>query len=121
MIQDVLILGGGTAGFFMAASLKTHHPRLRVRVVRSPTLGIIGVGEGSTTDLLRFLHGFLRVPPEEFYRAVKPSLKLGIKFLWGKEDYHYTFSGALRQKFEPSGIPVGFACGESLADVDAVT
>jgi len=121
MIQDVLILGGGTAGFFMAASLKTHHPRLRVRVVRSPTLGIIGVGEGSTTDLLRFLHGFLRVPPAEFYRAVNPSLKLGIKFLWGKADYHYTFTGALRQKFESSGVPVGFACGESLADVDPVT
>ena len=47
MIQDVLILGGGTAGFFMGASLKTHHPSLRVRLVRSPGLGIIGVGEGS--------------------------------------------------------------------------
>ena len=121
MIQDVLILGGGTAGFFMAASLKTHHPCLRVRVVRSSTLGIIGVGEGSTTDLLRFIHGFLRVPPSEFYRAVKPSLKLGIKFLWGKEDYHYTFTGALRQKFEPSGVPIGFACDETLADVDIHT
>jgi len=121
MIQDVLILGGGTAGFFMAASLKTHHPSLRVRVVRSPSLGIIGVGEGSTTDLLRFLHGYLRVPPEEFHRAVKPSLKLGIKFVWGQEDYHYTFTGALRQKFQPSGIPVGFACDGSLADADLAT
>lgn len=118
MIQDVLVLGGGTAGFLMAASLKTQHPHLRVRVVRSPTLGIIGVGEGSTPDFLRFLHGFLNVPPAEFYQAVQPSLKLGIKFIWGKEDYHYSFSGPLSQKFTASGTALGYVADEGLVDIN---
>jgi tryptophan halogenase len=121
MIQDVLILGGGTAGFFMAASLKTHHPSLRVQLVRSPGLGIIGVGEGSTPDLLNFIHGHLRIPPAEFYRAVKPSLKLGIKFLWGKQDYNYSFTSALRQRLGKSDMPIGFVCDEAMTDVDPAT
>ena len=121
MIQDVLILGGGTAGFFMAASLKTHHPSLLVQLVRSPGLGIIGVGEGSTPDLLNFIHGHLGVPPAEFYRAVKPSLKLGIKFLWGKQDYNFSFTSALRQRLGQSDMPIGFVCDEALTDVDLAT
>jgi tryptophan halogenase len=121
MIQDVLILGGGTAGFFMAASLKTHHPGLRVQLVRSPGLGIIGVGEGSTPDLLDFIHGHLRIPPAEFYRAVKPSLKLGIKFLWGKHDYNYSFTNALRLRLGQSDMPIGFVCDEAMTDVDPAT
>jgi len=121
MINDILILGGGTAGLFAALSLRRHLPEVNVRIVRSSIIGIIGVGEGSTPDLPRFLHGHLGIPPEEFYREVKPSLKLGIKFIWGLEDYGYTFSTPLRQKFKASGIPVGYACETSLADIDWVT
>jgi hypothetical protein len=39
-----------------ALALKTKLPALAVRVIRSPELGIIGVGEGSTAALTDFLH-----------------------------------------------------------------
>lgn len=119
MVQDIVILGGGTAGFLMALSLRTRLPHLRVRLVRSPSLGVIGVGEGSTTDLPAFLHGYLGIPPDEFHREVRPSLKLGIKFIWGPGDpYHYGFTGALRQFVQESALPVGFLCDKTLSGVD---
>lgn len=122
MVKDVIILGGGTAGFLMALSLRRRLPNIRVRLVRSPSLGVIGVGEGSTTDLPAFIHGYLGIPPDEFHREVKPSLKLGIKFVWGQGDgYHYGFGGALRQCVRETGLPVGFLCDRSLSGVDMST
>jgi tryptophan halogenase len=119
MVKEIVILGGGTAGFMMAISLRTRLPEMRVRLVRSPTIGVIGVGEGSTTDLPSFFHGYLGIPPEEFYREVKPSLKLGIKFIWGSGDaYHYGFAGALRQHIQETALPVGFLCDKTLSGAD---
>lgn len=115
MIQEVVILGGGSAGFLMALALRRKVPRLRVRLLRSPSLGIIGVGEGSTADLPAFLHGFLGVPPADFFRAVNPSLKLGIRFDWGPEKpYIYTFTEAMRQTVGERHLACGYALGHDL-------
>ena len=115
MVKDILILGGGSAGFLMALALRRKVPSIRVRLLRSPSLGIIGVGEGSTADLPSFLHGFLGVPPAEFFRAVNPSLKLGIRFDWSPgEPYIYTFAEAMRQSVGERQLPCGFACGHDL-------
>jgi tryptophan halogenase len=57
-IDRVLILGSGSAGLLAAITLKARLPSLAVQIVRSPTIGIIGVGEGSTADLPNHLHGF---------------------------------------------------------------
>ena len=43
-VRRVLVLGGGSAGFLAAITLKKHMPSLDVRVLRSKELGIIGVG-----------------------------------------------------------------------------
>ena len=48
MIRQVVVLGGGSAGLLAALSLKIRLPQLKVRVVFSREIGIIGVGEGST-------------------------------------------------------------------------
>ena len=50
------MLGGGSAGFMAALALKLRLPHLSVRVIHSSDLGVIGVGEGSTVVLTRFLH-----------------------------------------------------------------
>ena len=48
MTQRVLVLGGGSAGFLAALTLKIRLPQLQVTVLRSKDIGIIGVGEGTT-------------------------------------------------------------------------
>ena len=53
MIRKVVVVGGGSAGFMAALSLKTKIPRLEVVVIRSKEIGIIGVGEGSAIPFTR--------------------------------------------------------------------
>ena len=83
MINRVVVLGGGSAGFLAAITLKMKLPGVSVELIRSPGIGIIGVGEGSTSNVTTFLHQYLKIDPKRFYDVVQPTWKLGLKFLWG--------------------------------------
>ena len=93
MINRVIVLGGGSAGFMAALGLKSRMPDLQVVVIRSKDIGIIGVGEGSTAALTRFLHDYIRVGTRQFFEVAQPTWKLGLRFLWGPRQYfNYTFN-----------------------------
>jgi tryptophan halogenase len=93
MIQNVVVLGGGSAGLLAALSLQAALPKLKIRVIYSREIGIIGVGEGSTADLPNHLHGFLDIPPAAFQSRAKPTYKLGVHFLWGpRASFDYSFT-----------------------------
>ena len=95
MIGRVAILGGGSAGFLAALALKSRLPALRVQVIRSREIGIIGVGEGSTPVLTRFLHDYVGIRPKQFFDIAQPTWKLGPRLLWGpRPAFNYTFSHA---------------------------
>src|SRR5260370_27184518 len=84
MIQRILVLGGGSAGFLAAISLKLKQRDVQVSVVRSKEMGVIGVGEATTFAFPNYLHGRLKIGPGEFHRNAQPTWKLGIRFLnWG--------------------------------------
>src|SRR5262245_56847317 len=83
-INRVLVLGGGSAGFLAAITLRHRMPDLPVTLIRSPDIGIIGVGEGTTPAVTAHLHQYLKLDIGEFYRKAQPFWKLGIRFLWGK-------------------------------------
>lgn len=87
MIQRIIVLGGGSAGFLAAITLKSQMPDLPVTVVRSKELGIIGVGEGTTTSVPDHLFNFCKIPKAEFYAKAEPVWKLGLRFLWGPKPY----------------------------------
>ena len=92
--SGAVILGGGTAGFLTAIALRRHLPQLPVRLIRSKDIGIIGVGEGTTNAVVGHLHSASRLGLDvgEFYRAVNPIWKLGVKYLWGpKGKFNYGF------------------------------
>ena len=92
MVKRVIVVGGGSAGFLAAITLKARIRDLPVTVIRSREIGIIGVGEGSTAVLPGHLHGYLGIEFAEFYRQADPQWKLGIKFLWGRRPFfHYSF------------------------------
>lgn len=107
-INRVLVLGGGSAGFLAAITLKKRLPGLEVRVLRSKELGIIGVGEGTTSSVPFHLFRFLKLDLAEFYAVAQPLWKLGIRFEWGPRPYfHYVFGLELDVRYKGMTKGVG--------------
>jgi tryptophan halogenase len=122
MVRKIIILGGGSAGFMAALALKTRLPMLDVRVIRSKEIGVIGVGEGSTIALVRFLHRYLNIGQKKFYETARPTWKLGLKFLWGsRPSFHYTFGPGPETRVE--GLPknLGYYCDQDLEYADPIS
>lgn len=123
MIQKIIVLGDGSAGFMVALALKVKMPALRVVLIRSPDIGIVDLGEGSTASLTHFLHGYLKVPPGQLFQIAQPTWKLGLKFLWGPLPHFYYsfFSPSVDGRMEPTQLkPNGFYCTGDLDYVDPV-
>lgn len=113
MIQNLLVLGAGSAGLISAISLKRKIPQLNVRVVRSKSIGVIGVGEATTPNFPRHLFDYLGIPRKRFYALARPTWKLGIKFLWGSRgSFDYTFNLQLDTKWSDLRHPTGFYCDD---------
>src|SRR2546423_13343304 len=122
-INKVIVLGGGSAGFMAALAFKTQIPDLPVTVIRSKDIGIIGVGEGSTTALASFLHQFLRVDPKKFFEITDPTWKLGLKFVWGtRPHFFYSFDAArFIAKYPELKKPISFYCEEDMENAEPMT
>src|SRR5260370_6581202 len=92
MITRILVLGGGSGGFLAALTLKHRNPQVRVLVLRSKDIGIIGVGEGTTLPVVSHLHEYLRIDPTEFCKIAQPTWKMGVRFLtWGPR-HHFDYA-----------------------------
>jgi tryptophan halogenase len=75
-----VILGGGTAGWMVAAALANQLPRAStVELVESEEIGIVGVGE-ATLPHLRFFVESLGIDEADFMKATHATFKLGIAF-----------------------------------------
>jgi tryptophan halogenase len=49
--MNIVIVGGGTAGWVTALMITHRHPNHKITVIESTKIGVIGVGE-STTGML---------------------------------------------------------------------
>ena len=93
-VRRIVIAGGGTAGWMVAAALsKTLGKLLDIKLIESDEIGTVGVGEATIPTLMNF-HNLLEVNEQEFMAATQATFKLGISFEnWRNvhEDYIHSF------------------------------
>lgn len=96
-IENIVIVGGGTAGWIAAAAMsRLLGPRIKIKLIESDAIGTVGVGE-ATIPQIRRLNGVLGLDENEFVRETHGTFKLGIEFNnWGHvgESYLHTFGDA---------------------------
>ncbi len=92
-VKKVVIAGGGTAGWTVAAALvKNLGPLIQITLVESDMIGTVGVGE-STIPTARRFHELLGLDEREVVRATQASFKLGISFEnWTRDGERYFHS-----------------------------
>jgi tryptophan 7-halogenase len=92
-VKRVVIAGGGTAGWIVAAALsRLLGPLIDVTLIESDEIGTVGVGE-ATIPTHRIFHHLLGIDERAFMRATKATFKLGIQFEnWGAIDDRYFHS-----------------------------
>ena len=81
-----------------AMALKRSFPHLEISILHSLANPVIGVGESTTVVFPPFLHRSLGLDVQEFFREVRPSWKLGVRFLWGdpRDDFfNYPFDSCM--------------------------
>ena len=128
-IQNIVIVGGGTAGWLVAGVIAARHKTrgphgFTVTLVESPTTPIIGVGEG-TWPTLRTTLSQIGVSETDFFRECDAAFKQGAQFR------RWTTGAADDSYYHPLMLPQGFAqvnlathwleSGSNLSFCDAVT
>jgi tryptophan halogenase len=94
-IKNILIVGGGTSGLISALILKNRFPKLKIDIVKSDNIGIIGVGEGTTEHWKEFID-FCGISIDELIKETDATFKYGIMFeSWKKEKYFHNVTGEI--------------------------
>ena len=93
-IQNIIVLGAGSAGLMTAILCKTFLKNLNldVKIIQSGKAPILGVGEGTTEHIQEFIK-HSGIDEEEFVRETKATMKVGVLFKdWLHEGHEYVHS-----------------------------
>ena len=104
-VKNILIVGGGTAGWLSAAVIAAHHQQanseqFKVTLVESSDVPTIGVGEGTWPTMKNTLRQ-IGLAEHEVFRRCHAAFKQGGKFVnWvhGNGDFYY----------HPFTVPLGY-------------
>ena len=91
--MNIVVVGGGTAGWLTALYAKKIFSNDNIILIESEEIGILGAGEGSTPNFIDLLD-FLEIPTSKLIKNCNSTIKNGIKFTnWTKDGdyYHHNF------------------------------
>ena len=98
-IDNILVVGGGTAGCVSALLLKSRFPSKDVRIVESPEIGIVGVGESSTEHWTFFCEA-VGIDRLDAIRYCNGTFKMGVYFDgWAEKDYMHALDAFNSETF----------------------
>jgi len=87
--MNIVVLGGGSAGWLTALLAREFYWQHTITVVESDEVGIAGVGESTTPPFISVLD-MIRVPVSDLVRECGATLKTGIRFEnWNGDNKSY--------------------------------
>jgi len=92
---NIVVAGGGTAGWMTAIWVKNFYPEVKVTVIENSEIGTLGAGEGSTIQFFEYLNE-VGIPFNELFKFANGTIKSGIKFTgWNElgESFMHSFAG----------------------------
>ena len=92
--MNIVVLGGGTAGWITALYAQRTMPEESITVIESSEIGILGAGEGTVPNFIDLLD-FLGIPMSMLIKDAGATIKNSIKFTnWNGDgsSYHHSFS-----------------------------
>ncbi len=103
-MKNVVIIGGGTAGWLTALVVNKFWINTKVTLIESSKIGILGAGEGGTPNFGRILE-LLKINQKDFFEETGASVKHGLILLdWthkGSKSHHF-FAGDKPNNVSPS-------------------
>ena len=101
-MKNVIVIGGGTAGWLTALSVNKFWKDASVTLIESSKIGILGAGEGGTPNFGAFL-SLLGINQNDFYNRTGCTSKIGLTLSnWtgdGKSSSHL-FTGPKPNEFK---------------------
>lgn len=96
VLPRVCIVGSGTSGLATAILFNSFFPKMKITVISSKEIGIIGVGEGSTEHWRHYFQEPCGIDVNDMIRKTAGTHKYGIKFEnWTTHTpvYYHSISG----------------------------
>ena len=96
MVEKVVIIGGGSAGWMTATTLISQFPEMDVILAEAPNIPLVGVGESTLGGIRNWL-SLVGIKDSDFMKDTDATYKLSIRF----EDFYKKNDGGFHYPFGP--------------------